>query len=80
MKTKLLYVSSTSKDTGNDCHPGMSALFEFGEVRNFRNLDDIDVVVPDHWFENEGCVVTIASADCPLPEILSPRSLRSTSR
>jgi hypothetical protein len=48
------------KDTGDEFHPGMSALFESGEVRNFRNLDDIDVVVPDRWFESH---LRIASVD-----------------
>ena len=40
------------KDEGGHFHGAMSALFEPGEVRAFRNLPDIDVVVPDHWYEN----------------------------
>jgi hypothetical protein len=40
------------KDEGGHFHGAMSAFFEPGEVRNFKNLADIDVVVPDHWYEN----------------------------
>ena len=40
------------KDPGTHFHGAMSALFAPGEVRRFRNLADIEVVVPDHWYEN----------------------------
>ncbi len=39
-------------DAGNPFHGAMSACFAQGDVRCFRNLADIDVVVPDHWYEN----------------------------
>ncbi len=39
-------------DTGGFFHGAMSAYYVPGEVRAFRNPDDIDVVVPDHWYEN----------------------------
>ena len=48
------------RDLGNLFHGAMSASFAPGEVRNFRNLADIDVVVPDHWYENH---LRIASVD-----------------
>ncbi len=47
-------------DKGDFYHSAMSACFARGEVRAFRNLDDIDVVVPDHWYENH---LRIASVD-----------------
>ncbi len=47
-------------DSGKMFHGAMSALFNPGEVRQFRNLADIDVVVPDHWYENH---LRIASVD-----------------
>ncbi len=47
-------------DPGGPFHGAMSALFEPGEFRSFRNLGDIDVVVPDHWYENH---LRIASVD-----------------
>ena len=40
------------KDTGQLFHGAMSALFNPGEIRAWRHLEDIEVVVPDHWYEN----------------------------
>ncbi len=48
------------KDAGELFHGAMSACFTPGEIRAFRNPDDIDVVVPDHWYENH---LRIASID-----------------
>ena len=47
-------------DVGTPFHGAMSAQFAPGEVRAFRNLADIDVVVPDHWYENH---LRIAAVD-----------------
>ena len=47
-------------DSGGDFHGDMSAHFVPGEIRAFRNPADIDVVVPDRWFENH---LRIASVD-----------------
>ena len=47
-------------DTGEHFHGATSAFFTPGEVRAFHNLDDITVVVPDHWYENH---LRIASVD-----------------
>ncbi|MBF0244452.1 MAG: right-handed parallel beta-helix repeat-containing protein, partial [Planctomycetes bacterium] len=48
------------RDPGTLFHGAMSSHFVPGEVHNFRNLADIDVVVPDHWYENH---LRIASVD-----------------
>lgn len=48
------------KDPGGHFHGAMSALFTPGEVRRFANLDDIAVVVPDHWYESH---LRMASVD-----------------
>ena len=47
-------------DPGGPFHGAMSACFNPGEVRAFRNLADIDVVVPDHWYESH---LRLASVD-----------------
>ena len=47
-------------DLGQMFHGAMSANFVPGEVRAFRNLADIEVVVPDHWYENH---LRIAAVD-----------------
>ena len=52
--------AETRRDKGDFYHGAMSACFARGEIRAFRNLDDIEVVVPDHWFENH---LRIASVD-----------------
>ncbi len=41
-------------------HGAMCSHFVPGEMRKFRNPDDIDVVVPDHWYENH---LRLASVD-----------------
>jgi len=48
------------RDPGGSFHGAMSALFTPGEVRGFENLNEITVVVPDHWYENH---LRIASVD-----------------
>ncbi len=48
------------RDPGGDFHGAMSALFTPGEVCAFENLEDITVVVPDHWYEGH---LRIASVD-----------------
>ncbi len=52
--------AETKADTGAFFHAAMSACFARGEVRAFRNLADIEVVVPDHWYENH---LRVASVD-----------------
>lgn len=47
-------------DVGVLFHGAMSTHFVPGEVRAFRNQDDIKVVVPDHWYESH---LRIASID-----------------
>jgi hypothetical protein len=47
-------------DQGGMFHGAMSSRFIPGEMRAFRNPDDIDVVVPDHWYENH---LRLASVD-----------------
>ena len=54
--------AESQKDAGGHFHGAMSACFTPGEVCAFKNLDDIDVVVPDHWYENH---LRIASVDEP---------------
>jgi len=44
--------AEAKKDKGGHFHGAMSACFAPGEVRRFRDLKDIDVVVPDHWYDN----------------------------
>ena len=48
------------RDLGTNFHGAMSAHFVPGEVRAFRNLAEIEVVVPDHWYENH---LRIAAVD-----------------
>jgi hypothetical protein len=50
-------------DKGELFHGAMSALFSPGEVRAFRNLDDIDVVVPDHWYESHLRIASVNEAE-----------------
>ena len=40
------------RDPGGPFHGAMSARFAPGDIKAFRNPADIDVVVPDHWYEN----------------------------
>ncbi len=40
------------RDTGEMFHAAMSATCAPGDIRAFRNPDDIDVVAPDHWWDN----------------------------
>jgi len=51
------------KDAGDHFHGAMSAFFEPGEVRAFRNPADIDVVVPDHWYENHLRIESVDEAN-----------------
>jgi len=48
------------RDPGGFFHGAMSAFFTPGEVSAFENLEDITVVVPDHWYESH---LRIASVD-----------------
>jgi len=41
-----------ASDPGSSFHGAMRACFAPGEVRDFQHLGEIDVVVPDHWYEN----------------------------
>jgi hypothetical protein len=50
-------------DAGGHFHGAMSALFEPGEIRAFRNLADIEVVVPDHWYENHLRIESVDEAN-----------------
>ena len=52
--------AEAKRDPGGWFHGAMSSHFVPGEVRAFRNLDDIEVVVPDHWYESH---LRIASVD-----------------
>lgn len=52
--------AEAKRDPGGHFHGAMSALFAPDEMRAFSNLADIDVVVPDHWYENH---LRIASVD-----------------
>jgi len=47
-------------DKGGNFHGAMSSYFTPDEIHAFRNPADIDVVVPDHWYENH---LRIASID-----------------
>ncbi len=49
-------------DSGKDFHGAMSAYFAPGEVGAFRNPEDIDVVVPDHWYENHLRIASVNEA------------------
>ena len=49
-------------DLGKMFHGAMSANYRPGDVRNFRNLADIDVVVPDHWYENHLRIAAVNEA------------------
>lgn len=49
-------------DDGSHFHAAMSACFAPGEVRAFRNPEDIEVIVPDHWYENHLRVAGIDEA------------------
>lgn len=49
-------------DNGQHFYGAMSAQFVPGEVRAFRNLADIDVVVPDHWYESHLRVASVNEA------------------
>jgi len=40
------------RDPGGFFHAAMSAYYAAGDLPEISNLDDIDVVVPDHWYEN----------------------------
>ncbi len=40
------------RDSGEWFHAAMAAHFAPGDIRSFRNPDDIDVVVLDHWWDN----------------------------
>lgn len=44
--------AEAQRDPGAIFHGAMSALFQPGEIKAFRNLADITAVVPDHWYEN----------------------------
>ncbi len=46
-------------DKGGFFHGAMSSHFKPGDVRAFKNPGDIDVVVPDHWYENHLRVASI---------------------
>ena len=48
------------KDAGVAFHGAMSACFAPGEIRNFKNLPDVEAVSPDHWYVNH---LRIASVD-----------------
>jgi len=48
------------RDPGGFFHGAMSAHYAAGDLPTFSNLDDIDVVVPDHWYENH---LRLASID-----------------
>ena len=39
-------------DVGQMFHGAMSAQYVPGEIRAFRNLAEIEVVVPDHWYDS----------------------------
>ncbi|NLL83238.1 MAG: right-handed parallel beta-helix repeat-containing protein [Lentisphaerae bacterium] len=44
--------AEAKRDDGRYFHGAMSAHYYSGDVRAFSNLNDIEVVVPDHWYEN----------------------------
>ncbi len=52
--------AEAQQDPGGFFHGAMSSHFVPGEIRAFHNLGDIDVVVPDHWYESH---LRIASVD-----------------
>lgn len=44
--------AEAKKDQGVFFHGAMSACFKPGDVFKFKNLEDVEFVVPDHWYEN----------------------------
>ncbi len=49
-----------AKDPGGHFHGAMSATFAPGELRAWPDLADVELVVPDHWYENH---LRVASVD-----------------